>query len=162
MEKLEKINKIDLVEKKKIVDGILYAVIAIIFNQENKVLMFLRKGKKWEQGWEPIKGAIHFGESEEEAVLREIQEEAGLKNVKIIGKLPDFYWGEKPWKNGKLKIKSRVFVCKYLGGEIRLGEPEHLGYKWMDVKEAKEKIWLTQKGRKNLIEEAFKFYLKAS
>jgi len=146
--------------EKKIIDGILYSVIAIIFNQENKILMFLRKGEKWEQGWEPIKGAIHFGETEEEAALREIKEEAGLENIKIIGKLPNFYWGERPWINGKLKIKARVFVCKYIGGKIKLGEPEHIDYKWMDIEEAKEKIWL--KGGKNMIEEALRFYLSAS
>jgi len=113
--------------------------------------MFLRKGEKWEQGWKPIKGAIHFGETEE----------AGLENIKIIGKLPNFYWGERPWKNGKLKIKARVFVCKYIGGKIKLSEPEHIDCKWMDVEEAKEKIWLTQKEKKNMIEEALKFYLSA-
>jgi 8-oxo-dGTP pyrophosphatase MutT (NUDIX family) len=122
-----------------------YSVIAVIFNEENKVLMFLRKGKEWERGWEPIKGAINIGETEKQAVLREIKEEAGLENIKIIGKLPSFYWGERPWKRGKLKVKARVFVCKYGGGKIKLGEPEHIDYKWMSVKEAKEKIWLVEK-----------------
>ena len=65
----------------------------------------------------------------------------------------------KPWKNGKLKINARVFVCKYISGENKLGEPEHIGYRWMDVKEAKEKIWLNQKDRENIIEVAFGFYL---
>lgn len=149
-----------MTENKKIINGILYSVIAIIFNEQNKILMFLRQGEEWERGWEPIKGAIDFGETEEQAVLREIKEESGLDKIKIIGKLQKFYWGEKPWKNGKLKIKARVFVCKYVGGKIKLGEPEHVDYKWMDVKEAKEKIWLTQ--GKNIIEDAYKFYLSAS
>lgn len=143
--------------EKKIIDGILYSVIAIIFDEQNRILMFLRKGKEWEQGWEPIKGAIHVSETEEQAVLREVKEEAGLDNIKIVGKLPNFYWGERPWKDGKLKIKARVFVCKCIGGKIKLGEPEHIDYKWMDVEEAKEKIWL----RKNIIEDAYKFYLSA-
>jgi len=34
--------------EEKIIDAILYSVVAIIFNDENKVLMFLRKGEKWE------------------------------------------------------------------------------------------------------------------
>ncbi|MDI6602987.1 MAG: NUDIX hydrolase [Patescibacteria group bacterium] len=148
--------------EEKIIGGVLYSVVVIIFNEQNKILMFLRKGEEWDQGWEPIKGAIHVGETEEQAVLREVKEEAGLDNIKIVGKLPNFYRGERPWKNGKLKINARVFVCKYVGGEIKLGEPEHIDYKWMDVEEAKEKIWLTQKYRKNIVEDAYKFILSTS
>jgi len=59
-----------------------------------------------------------------------------------------------------LKIKARVFICKYVSGKIKLGEPEHIDYKWTNVKEAKEKIWLTTKDRKNLLEAAYKFYQK--
>jgi hypothetical protein len=36
--------------KKRIINGIAYSVIAVIFNEENKILMFLRKGKEWEKG----------------------------------------------------------------------------------------------------------------
>ncbi len=144
--------------KKKIIGRVLYNVIAVIFNEVSKTLMFLREGEEWERGWEPIKGGIHFGETEEQAVLREIREEAGLKNIEVIGKLPQFYWGERPWKGGNIKVKARIFVCKYVSGEIKLGEPEHIGYKWMDVKEAEEKIWLVEKDRKNMIMDAYKFY----
>jgi 8-oxo-dGTP diphosphatase len=146
--------------REKITDGILQAVFAIIFNEQGKVLMFLRKGKEWERGWEPVKGAINVGETEEQAVIREIKEETGLKNIKIIGKLPKIYLGERPWKKGKLKVKASVFVCKYIGGKIILGEPEHIDYRWMDVEEAKEKVWFAKKGGKTLIEDAYKFYLK--
>lgn len=149
----------NVMAKKKIINGVLYSVLAVIFDEQNKVLMFLRKGEEWEQGWEPIKGAINFGETEEQAVLREIEEETGLKNVKIIGRLPKVYWAERPWKNGKLKVKVRVFICRYISGKIKLGEPEHIDYKWMDVDEAKEKIWLMQKNKENIIENAYEFCL---
>lgn len=119
--------------------------------------MFLRKGKGYEQGWEPIKGSINFGETEEQAVIREIREEAGLqdKDIKILGKLPEFYWGES--QEEKLKIKARVFVCEYIGGEIKLDKREHVNYKWMDVGEAMKEIWL--KNGSKMIEEAYKLYL---
>jgi len=148
--------------EKKIIDGVLYNVIAVIFDEANKTLMFLREGEEWERGWEPIKEGIHVGETEEQAVLREIREEAGLKNIKIVGKLPQFYWGERPWKGGNIKVKARIFVCKYVNGEIKLGEPEHVGYKWMDVKEAEEKIWLVEKDGKNIIMDAYKFYFTST
>jgi len=128
-------------KKEKIVNKSLRAVGAIILNDENKVLMFKRKGEKWERSWEFIKGGVHFGETQKDVVLREIKEEAGIK-VKIIKVIPKVFWDEKSYKGGKLKIRARVFICKYLGGKIKLGEPEHVGYKWMSIDEAKKKIWL--------------------
>jgi len=145
-------------EKEKIVNGTLHAIIAFIFNEQDEILMFLREGKEWERGWEPVKGAIHFGETEEQTALREIKEEAGLENIEIAGKIPRYYYSEKPWKNGKIKIKVSVFVCRYLGGKIKLGEEEHVKYKWMKLEEAREKIWIS----KRILEDACKFYSSLS
>ncbi|MBU1205257.1 MAG: NUDIX hydrolase [Nanoarchaeota archaeon] len=140
-------------ENPKIINGILHAVVSFIFNKEKKVMMFLRKGEEWERGWEPIKGAVNINETDKEAALREIKEEAGLNNVKIIGKIPKVYWAEKPWKNGKLRIRAHVFVCKYINGNIKLGEPEHIDWKWMSIEEAKENIWI--KNGKDMLKEAY-------
>lgn len=112
----------------KIVDGVLYAIVGVIFNEKGQVLMFERKGEEWEHGWEPVKGGIERGETEEEAVRREIAEEAGLDKIKIIGKLKGYNHASKPWKDGRLDIKSKIFACKYQGGSIELGEPEHIDY----------------------------------
>lgn len=143
--------------RKKIVDDTLYAVIGIIFSRDGKVLMLFREGKEWECGWEPVKGGIYFGESEEEALLREVKEESGI-DVEIISKLPKFYWGEKPWRGKKIKVKIRVFACLYKSGEIKLGEPEHKKWKWMGIEEAKKKIWL--KGGDRILEDAWRAFTK--
>jgi len=140
--------------KKKIINGMQYSVVAVIFKAD-KILMFKREGEKWETGWEFVKGAIHFGETDEQAVLREINEEAGVK-VKLLKKIPKVFFGEKPHKNGLLKIHSIVYSCKYLSGSVKLGEPEHVSYKWMNYEEAKKKIWLKQ--GKDAIERAIKIY----
>lgn len=137
------------IRRKKIIDGVLYSVGAIILNDKNQVLMFKREGKKWERGWEVVKGGVYFSETSKEAVLREIKEEAGVK-VKIIKLIPKIFWDARPYKRGKLKIRAKVFICKYLSGKIKLGEPEHIGYKWMKIDEAKKKIWL--KGGKEIFE----------
>ncbi|MFC1754405.1 NUDIX hydrolase [Thermoproteota archaeon] len=143
---------------KKIIDGTLYTVVAFIFNDENQILMFDRKGEAWETGWEPIKGAIHTGETEEEALLREIEEEAGV-NVKVLKKLTDHFFAQKPLKDGsKLEVNNACFVCAYIDGEIHLGEEEHIGYKWMTLEEAKEKIWIPNS--KPSLEQAFEAYTK--
>lgn len=127
--------------KKKIKNGILYSVGAVILNDKNQVLMLKREGKEWERGWEIVKGGVYFGETSRKAVLREIREETGSK-VKILKLIPKVFWAERPWRGKKLKIRARVFICRYLSGKIRLGEKEHTGYKWMKIGEAKKKIWL--------------------
>jgi 8-oxo-dGTP pyrophosphatase MutT (NUDIX family) len=152
-----------LKENVKIIDGVICTVIAVIFNEKNKILMFFRQSEEWQSGWEPIKGKIHLDETEEIAVIREISEEAGKKvKTKIIGQLPDEYFGEKP--GGTIKFKGRVFICKYINGEVKLGESEHVDYKWMNIKEAAEKNWLNRIARdgENIIEDAYEFYINNS
>jgi 8-oxo-dGTP pyrophosphatase MutT (NUDIX family) len=145
-------------QEKKMVDGVLHAVVAVIFDKYDQVLMFLRNGEEWEQGWEPIKGAIHIDETEEQAVLREIEEESGLKNIEIVGRLSKYSWVERPWKVGRLKIKSAVFACRYNGGDITLGEKEHVDYKWMSIDEANEKAWISNK---ECIGDAYRIFYNA-
>lgn len=141
----------------KIIDGVLYAVIGVIFNKDGKILMFKREGEEWETGWEPVKGGIHLEETEEEAVRREIKEEANLDDVKVLGKLEKYNKASKPWKGGRLDIKSRVFACLYQGGEVRMGEPEHVDYKWMPVEEAKNRNWLNT-DRLKIIEKSYELF----
>ncbi len=50
----------------------------LVFNEDNDVLMIYRRGN-----WDFPKGKIDPGESPEEAALREIREETGLKRLKI-------------------------------------------------------------------------------
>jgi len=140
--------------KKKIIDGVQHSVVAVIF-KDDKVLMFKREGEDWETGWEFVKGAIHFGETEKQAVLREVDEEAGVK-VKLLEKIPKVYWGKKPYNDSFLKIRATVYACEYLSGKVKLGEPEHVSYKWMHYDEAKKKIWLIGGG--DVIEQAIKIY----
>jgi len=129
------------IRRNKIVNGVLHSVGAIILNDKNQILMFKRKGEEWERGWEIIKGGVYFGETLKEAVLREIKEEAGVE-VKGIKLIPKIFWAERPYRGRKLKIRAKVFLCKYLSGKVKLGEPEHVGYKWMTINEAKKKIWI--------------------
>ena len=143
-------------QQSKIINGILHAVVSVIFNKEKKVMMFLREGEEWEHGWEPVKGAVNVNENDREAALREIKEEAGLDNVRLIKKINKVYWGEKPYKKGKIKIRVVAFVFEYLGGEIKLGEPEHIDWKWMSIEEAKEKVWF--RSGKNILKDAYELF----
>jgi len=80
---------------------------------------------------------------------------AGVE-VEIIGKIPKVYLSKKPHEGGFLDIRAIAYACKYLSGQVSLGEQEHVNYKWMDFEEAKKKVWLKQ--GEELIEQAIKIY----
>lgn len=50
----------------------------LVKNHENKILMIFRRGK-----WDLPKGKLDKGEKIEDCAIREVEEETGLKNVKL-------------------------------------------------------------------------------
>ena len=58
----------------------------LVKNKKNQYLFIFRKGK-----WDLPKGKVEKDESIKTCAIREVKEETGLKNVKIIKKLPDTY-----------------------------------------------------------------------
>lgn len=50
----------------------------IVLNKENKILWIFRRGK-----WDLPKGKADDGETPEETAIREVQEECGIKNLRI-------------------------------------------------------------------------------
>jgi 8-oxo-dGTP pyrophosphatase MutT (NUDIX family) len=57
---------------------IITAAGGLVFNQKNELLMIFRRGF-----WDLPKGKLDKGETLEQCALREIQEETGLKNLRL-------------------------------------------------------------------------------
>lgn len=70
----------------------------LVFNDKNEVL-FIYRNKKWDLP----KGGIEKGEEIEDTALREVQEETGVKGLKITRKLNKTYHIFK--RNGRYKLK---------------------------------------------------------
>ncbi len=107
--------------------------------------------------WGFSKGHIEKGETLQETAKRELKEETGIKEVKII---PGF----KEWFKYFFKRKQEnIFkVVTYFLGETK-GEKvkisfEHTGYKWLTYKEALKQ--LTFKNTKDILKKANDFLLK--
>ncbi len=64
----------------------------IIFNEKrNKVLLIKKLDRKFRNYyWRLVKGGIEEGETEEEALKREIFEEIGLTRIKILKKIHEY------------------------------------------------------------------------
>lgn len=71
----------------------------IVLNDKNEILLIKRLGK-----WDLPKGKIDGGESDEEAALREVEEECGINQLSIIGKLSTTYHCYKQHNHRFLKI----------------------------------------------------------
>ena len=71
----------------------------VVFNDAKEVLLIKRLGK-----WDLPKGKIDGGESDEEAALREVEEECGITGLSIKGKLPSTYHCYKQHNHRFLKV----------------------------------------------------------
>jgi putative (di)nucleoside polyphosphate hydrolase len=115
----------------------------ILANADRKLLLAGRIGSK---GWQFPQGGMLIGETEEEAMYRELHEEVGLEvtDVEILGvtrdwlryRLPDKYLrrGSKPLCIGQ---KQRWFMLRLLGSEshVRFDHceaPEFDRWRWVD------------------------------
>lgn len=70
----------------------------LVYNDKNEVL-FIYRNKKWDLP----KGGIEKGEEIEDTAIREVEEETGVKNLKITRKLAKTYHIFK--RNGRYKLK---------------------------------------------------------
>ena len=105
----------------------LVSVAAMVYNEEGKVLLV---NSPW-RGWEYPGGLIEPGETFQEALHREIREEAGVE-VEITGFVGIC-------KNLERNIVNIDFTCRYLSGDLTPSE------------ESTEVIWATPEQAMELI-----------
>ncbi|RMF54959.1 NUDIX hydrolase [Candidatus Woesearchaeota archaeon] len=106
-------------------------ICAIIFS--NDLFLILKRMGTW-HGWEFVKGAIENGETDEEALKREVKEETGL-DVK------EFFRVEYQtiFNNKGTNISNEVFLVR-LDSTPKINlealeHPEHNDYKWASSEE---------------------------
>lgn len=124
-----KMNKKKTNEKVKTKKEEVHIAVQAIMFHKNRFLL-LHRNTSW-TGWEFSKGAIEKGETEEEAVRREMIEETGIMDFTILEKLPYSY--EVLSSNG-FKVIMNLFlvkVNKFDIGDIKLDYNEHDNFKWV-------------------------------
>lgn len=111
---------------------------AFVTNENGQVLLV----KDERRGWTFPGGQIEIGESIPQGVIREVEEETGVKCEveNIIG----IYSNTTPRKgyNGVEHIPTMVnvdFICKYKSGDLRTSD-ETLEVGWFDIEKAKNMI----------------------
>src|ERR1700678_4129299 len=115
----------------------------MLFNPDGKVFV----GKRIDQtveGWQMPQGGIDKGESPEEAVRRELQEEVGTDKAQIIGEMQDWITYDLPVHlvgaafHGKYKgQRQKWFALRFTGRDedinLTTHEPEFSAFQWVDL-----------------------------
>ena len=117
-------------------------VTAVIYDDMGKpFFLILKRQRNWE-GWEFVKGGMEPGETEEEAVKREILEETSLQKFKIIKKLEGL---TKSFKGvgDRLNVHAVYLVEASMNIPIQIPtghDPEHSTYLWADAESVGSKL----------------------
>jgi 8-oxo-dGTP pyrophosphatase MutT (NUDIX family) len=100
----------------------------LVKNNEEKILMIFRRGK-----WDLPKGKLDKGEKIEDCAIREVEEETGLKNVKLHSPLLVTY--HTYHEGTKFVLKESHWFSMTITGEQKLipqTEEDIFDIKWID------------------------------
>ncbi len=129
---------------------------AVIYRKENgkaNYLVLLYGAGHWDY----VKGHVEPDEEEEETLVREAEEEAGLIDLRIIPGFKERISYEYN-KNGKTVAKDVVFYLAETQAKNAKLSSEHKEYKWLEFEKALKQI--TYKTSKDVLKKADKFLRK--
>jgi len=90
----------------------------LVENKEGKILVMKRDGV-----WDLPKGKIEKDEKKKEAALREVEEECGISEIKIVNKIGVSYHTYENSKSWVLKV-TYWYKMKYAGTEVPIPQTE--------------------------------------
>jgi putative (di)nucleoside polyphosphate hydrolase len=120
----------------------------LLLNRAGKVFVGRRidSAKEADNIWQMPQGGIDKGETPEQAVLREMEEELGTDKAEIVAEsrqwlhydLPDHLVG-KVWKGRYRGQKQRWFALRFLGQDsdidLATAHPEFDAWQWVDLED---------------------------
>lgn len=146
MNKRDKSNKKRHDKYRRAIFGVAYSI-----NSEGKIEYIILKRKKHWKGWEFPKGKIEKFETKKMAAKREVEEETGLKVLRIKRfNEKGVYLYHKMLKDrpGMIGQTYHLFAVEVekADGKLKLDPLEHNGYKIVSFEEAQKKLtWPNQK-----------------
>lgn len=113
---------------------------AIIFRREKDSIYYLllryqSQAKKGLDYWGFPKGHIEGNETEKETVIREVEEETGIKDLSFVNDFR-YFINYKFRKEGKPVFKTvTFFIAETFTKEVNVSF-EHIGYEWIKYNQA--------------------------
>jgi len=113
-------------------------VTAIVEFPANQILLVKRRTAVFKGYWALPGGGVNAGETAEQAIIREVEEETGLR-VEIVRKIGEYR--ESGVQAGiEYDYYPTCFLVKPIGGEIRKQEKEIEDIKLINLKGVPEKL----------------------
>ena len=89
-------------------------------------------------------GGVNEGEDFTSAMKRELNEETGIQNIKILNEIDGWFEYELPnyllgkiWRGKFRGQKQKWFIVKFLGNDKEINlekdKPEFIEWKWLDI-----------------------------
>ena len=114
----------------------------VLLNKENKIFVAKRIDNP-KNFWQMPQGGVDQNENFLQAAKRELEEETGIKSVKLIKELDGWFKYDLPkyllgklWKGKYRGQKQKWFIMKFMGNEseidIKTNNPEFLEWKWIE------------------------------
>jgi len=116
---------------------------AIVLNKKNQVFVGKRKDNPVDK-WQMPQGGVNEGEDLTSAMKRELNEETGIQNIKILNEIDGWFEYELPnyllgkiWRGKFRGQKQKWFIVKFLGNDEEINlekdKPEFIEWKWLDI-----------------------------
>ena len=115
----------------------------ILLNEKNEVFVGKRKDNPVDK-WQMPQGGVNDGEDLTSAMKRELNEETGIENIKILNEIDGWFEYELPnyllgkiWRGKFRGQKQKWFIVKFLGNDEEINlekdKPEFIEWKWLDI-----------------------------
>jgi len=120
----------------------------VLLNDENNIFVGKRIDNP-ENSWQMPQGGVDENENFLQAAKRELEEETGIKSVKLIKELDGWFKYDLPkyllgklWKGKYRGQKQKWFVMKFIGKHheinVKTKNPEFLDWKWIEISKLPE------------------------
>ena len=118
----------------------------ILLNCENNIFVGKRIDNQKGNYWQMPQGGIEENEDFLQAAKRELEEETGIKTVKLVEEFDNWLSYNLPknllgkiWKGKYRGQKQKWFIMKFIGKDeeinVKTQNPEFINWKWINPKE---------------------------
>ena len=118
----------------------------IVLNNKNEIFVGKRIDNQVGNYWQMPQGGVDKNENLLQAARRELEEETGIKTIKIIKEIENWFIYYLPknllgkvWKGKFGGQKQRWFIAKFNGSNeeinIKTKHPEFIDWKWIEIKD---------------------------
>jgi 8-oxo-dGTP pyrophosphatase MutT (NUDIX family) len=127
----------------------------VVYRREDDAIdlaLAARRTRRGQLAWGLAKGAIERGESDEQAAVREVLEETGLRAAveADLGDIRYFY----VWEGVRVRKRVHFFLMRATGGDVADHDSEMEDVRWFPLRTAIKRA--AYKGERDVIQRAAK------